>query len=163
MTDTQTTVRPRWFEDYQAGAVHELGQIRVDAEEMLTFASRFDPQSYHVDPQAAADTHFGGLIASGWHTGSMMMRLLALNYLAPESSLGSPGIETLRWPKPVRPGDVLTVRVTVQQARRSQSKPDRGIVHSLIEVTNQNGEIVMTANPANLVLCRPTPSKGSDQ
>jgi acyl dehydratase len=85
----------------------------------------------------------------------MMMRLLALNYLAPESSLGSPGIETLRWPRPVRPGDVLTVRVTVQGARRSQSRPDRGIVQSLIEVSNQNGEVVMTANPANLVLCRP--------
>ena len=155
MSESPAVARPRWFEDYVPGSVHELGRITVEADEMRAFAARFDPQSYHVDPQAAAQTHFGGLIASGWHTGSMMMRLLALNYLAPESSLGSPGIETMRWPRPVRPGDVLTVRVTVQQARRSQSKPDRGIVNSLIEVTNQNGEVVMTANPANLVLCRP--------
>ena len=155
MSESLSSSRPRWFEDYVPGAVHELGRITVDGEEMRAFAARFDPQAYHVDPQAAAQTHFGGLIASGWHTGSMMMRLLALNYLSPDSSLGSPGIETLRWPRPVRPGDVLTVRVTVQQARRSQSKPDRGIIQSLIEVTNQNGEVVMTANPANLVLCRP--------
>lgn len=155
MSESPSATRPRWFEDYVPGAVHELGRITVDGEEMREFAARFDPQAYHVDPQAAAQTHFGGLIASGWHTGSMMMRLLALNYLSPDSSLGSPGIETLRWPRPVRPGDVLTVRVTVQQARRSQSKPDRGIIQSLIEVTNQNGEVVMTANPANLVLCRP--------
>ena len=155
MSNSTLRVRPRWFEDYVPGAVHELGTITVDGDEMRRFAAQFDPQSYHVDPEAAAQTHFGGLIASGWHTGSMMMRLLALNYLAPESSLGSPGIETLRWPRPVRPGDVLTVRVTVQGARRSQSRPDRGIVQSLIEVSNQNGEVVMTANPANLVLCRP--------
>ena len=155
MSNSTLRVRPRWFEDYVPGAVHELGTITVDGDEMRRFAAQFDPQSYHVDPEAAAQTHFGGLIASGWHTGSMMMRLLAINYLAPESSLGSPGIETLRWPRPVRPGDVLTVRVTVQGARRSQSRPDRGIVQSLIEVSNQNGEVVMTANPANLVLCRP--------
>lgn len=155
MTDSTTVSRPRWFEDYLPGAVHHLGTLAVDGAEMLEFAQRFDPQAYHADPHAAAQTHFGGVIASGWHTGSMMMRLLALNYLAPESSLGSPGIETIRWPRPVRPGDVLTVRVTVQQARRSQSRPDRGIIESLIEVSNQNGEIVMTANPVNLVLCRP--------
>ena len=155
MSNSTLRARPRWLEDYVPGAVHELGTITVDGDEMRRFATQFDPQSYHVDPEAAAQTHFGGLIASGWHTGSMMMRLLALNYLAPESSLGSPGIETLRWPRPVRPGDVLTVRVTVQGARRSQSRPDRGIVQSLIEVSNQNGEVVMTANPANLVLCRP--------
>ncbi len=155
MGETPSVSRPRWFEDYVPGSVHELGTIVVDGDEMLRFAERFDPQSYHADAGAAAQTHFGGLIASGWHTGSMMMRLLALNYLSPESSLGSPGIESIRWPRPVRPGDVLTVRVTVQQARRSQSRPDRGIVQSLIEVSNQNGELVMTANPANLVKCRP--------
>jgi acyl dehydratase len=159
MTESAIAARPQWFEDYVPGAVHHLGTIAVDGQEMLEFARRFDPQSYHVDPQGAAQTHFGGLIASGWHTGSMMMRLLALHYLSPESSLGSPGIETLRWPRPVRPGDTLTVRVTVQQARKSQSRPDRGIVQSLIEVSNQNGEIVMTANPANLVRCRPEPAE----
>lgn len=155
MSESTPGSRPRWFEDYVPGSVHELGSIAVDGEEMLAFAERFDPQSYHVDPQAAAQTHFGGLIASGWHTGSMMMRLFALAYLSPESSLGSPGIATMRWPRPVRPGDSLRVRVTVEHARLSQSRPDRGIIQSLIEVTNQNGEIVMTANPTNLVRCRP--------
>jgi len=155
MSESTPGSRPRWFEDYVPGSVHELGSIAVDGEEMLAFAERFDPQSYHVDPQAAAQTHFGGLIASGWHTGSMMMRLLALAYLSPESSLGSPGIASMRWPRPVRPGDTLRVRVTVEHARLSQSRPDRGIIQSLIEVTNQNGEIVMTANPTNLVRCRP--------
>jgi acyl dehydratase len=146
----------RWFEDYVAGSVHELGRIAVESDEVLDFARRFDPQPFHVDLQAASQTHFGGLIASGWHTASLMMRLFALHYLSPESSLGSPGIEQLRWPRPVRPGDVLSVRVTVTDARRSQSRPDRGIVRSLVEVFNQNGELVMSADPANFILCRPS-------
>lgn len=144
--------RLRWFEDYEAGAVHELGTVSVEAEEVQGFARQFDPQAFHVDPQAAAQTHFGGLIASGWHTAALMMRLFALHYLAPESSLGSPGIEELRWPRPVRPGDTLSVRVTIVDTRVSQSRPDRGIVRSLVEVFNQNGELVMSANPTNLVL-----------
>ena len=148
--------RLRWFEDYVAGAVHELGKLSVEAEEVQGFARQFDPQPFHIDPLAASQTHFGGLIASGWHTAAMMMRLFALHYLAPESSLGSPGIESLRWPRPVRPGDVLTVRVTITDTRLSQSRPDRGIVRSLVEVFNQNGEVVMSANPTNLILRKPT-------
>jgi hypothetical protein len=155
MTDSTSPSTTRWFEDYAPGSVFELGRTPVDPDELLAFGQRYDPQPFHVDAQAAAQSNFGGLIASGWHTAAMMMRLLALNYLSPESSLGSPGIDELRWPRPVRPGDLLTVRVTVMEARRSQSKPDRGIVQSLIEVLNQNGEVVMTAKPTNLVRCRP--------
>ncbi|MFM8548132.1 MAG: MaoC family dehydratase [Betaproteobacteria bacterium] len=147
--------RVRWFEDYVVGAIHELGSIQVEAGEVQGFARQFDPQPFHTDPQAASASHFGGLIASGWHTAALMMRLFALNYLSPQSSLGSPGIEELRWPRPVRPGDVLAVRVTITDARISQSRPDRGIIRSLIEVFNQNGELVMSANPANLILRKP--------
>ena len=132
----------RWFEDYYPGAVHELGTLHVDADEVLEFARRYDPQPIHTDPALAARGPFGGIIASGWHTGSLMMRLYALNYLSSASSLASPGMDELRWVRPVRPGDTLSVRVTVQDARPSTTKPDRGVVHSLIEVFNQHGEIV---------------------
>jgi len=97
----------RYFEDYPAGAVFELGSIEVDPLEVQSFAERFDPQPFHVDPQAAALSPYGGIIASGWHTASLMMRLLAQGFLSPASSLGSPGIDELRWLLPVRPGDRL--------------------------------------------------------
>src|SRR3954471_7451307 len=134
----------RFFEDYSPGAVFEYGEIRVDEAEILEFARRFDPQDMHVDPEAAKRGRFGGLIASGWHTGAMMMRLLADNFLPKEASLASPGIDELRWLFPVRPGDVLRIRVTVLEATRSRSKPDRGMVRTSIEVLNQNEEIVMS-------------------
>ena len=145
----------RWFEDYVTGAVHELGTVTVDADEVLEFARRFDPQPIHSDPGFAARGPFGGIIASGWHTGSLVMRLYALNYLSPASSLASPGMDELRWPRPVRPGDTLSVRVTVEEARASASKPDRGVVRSLIEVLNQGGEPVMTMRVVNMIARRP--------
>jgi len=144
----------RWFEDYRPGAVHELGTLTVEEDEVLEFARRFDPQPIHTDPALAARGPFGGLIASGWHTGSLMMRLYALNYLSPASSLASPGLDELRWLRPVRPGDTLSVRVTVVEARASTSKPDRGVVRSLIEVFNQHGEPVMTMRAVNMIACR---------
>jgi acyl dehydratase len=97
---------------------------------------------------------FGGLIASGWHTASLMMRLLADHYLSKVASLGSPGVDELRWTQPVRPGDALSIRVTVLDAKRSRSKPDRGIVQTSIEVLNQRGEIVATMKAINLLRCR---------
>ena len=145
----------RWFEDYHPGAVHELGTLQVDADEVLEFARRYDPQPIHTDPALAARGPFGGIIASGWHTGSLMMRLYALNYLSSASSLASPGLDELRWLRPVRPGDTLSVRVTVQDARASASRPDRGVVHSLIEVFNQHGEPVMTMRAVNMIARRP--------
>ena len=145
----------RWFEDYVPGSVHELGSVPVDEAEVIGFARRFDPQPIHTDPALAARGPFGGLIASGWHTCGLMMRLYALNYLSSASSLASPGMEELRWPLPVRPGDTLTVRVTVREARPSASKPDRGVVHSLIEVLNQRNEPVMTVRAVNMIARRP--------
>ena len=149
-----TSVDNRYFEDYVVGSVHELGSIEVDEAEVVAFARRFDPQSFHIDPVAAATSIFGGLIASGWHTAGLMMRVVAAHYLSHVASLGSPGIDELRWPRPVRPGDVLSVRATVLDARRSRSKPDRGIVHTLFEVFNQHDELVMSVKTINMLGAR---------
>jgi acyl dehydratase len=147
-------VDQRYFEDYAPGTVFDCGSILVDEAEIVAFATRYDPQYFHTDPEAAKGSAFGGLIASGWQTAGLTMRLLVKGYLSSVASLGSPGIDELRWTRPVRPGDVLHVRVTVLEAKRSRSKPDRGIVHSLIEVSNQNGESVMSFKGMNLFLCR---------
>jgi acyl dehydratase len=144
----------RYFEDYRIGMVSEFGETTVTAKEIVEFARCYDPQDMHLDPVAAAQGAFGGLIASGWHTGAMMMRLFAEHYLSKVAALASPGIDELRWVRPVRPGDRLRVRVTVLEANRSRSKPDRGMVRSLVEVLNQNGEVVMSMKPMNLMRCR---------
>jgi acyl dehydratase len=144
----------RYFEDYWVGMVDEFGEVTVTAEEVVAFASRYDPQLMHVDAAAAAHGAFGGLIASGWHTASMIMRLFVEHYLSKVATLPSPGIDELRWVRPVRPGDVLRVRVTVTETRRSRSKPDRGMVRALVEVLNQDGAVVMTQRPMNLMRCR---------
>jgi acyl dehydratase len=148
-------IEDRWFEDFVPGAVYEFGRVEVTRDEIIDFARRFDPQPMHVDPDAAAHGHFRGLIASGWHTAGLMMRLFVDHFLPGHASLASPGIDELRWSYPVRPGDVLRLRVTVLDATRSRSKPDRGMVRTLIEVLNQNGEIVMSLKPMNLLRCRP--------
>jgi acyl dehydratase len=146
----------RWFEDYPPGAVFTVtGSIAVGAEEMVEFARKYDPQAMHTDPAAAASGPFGGLIASGWHTGAMMMRMFADNFRSPASSLASPGIDELRWVKPVRPGDVLSLRLTVLEARPSRSRPEQGVVRSLVEVLNQSGEVVMSLKPISLIRRRP--------
>jgi acyl dehydratase len=145
---------PRYFEDYVPGTVFEGGPIVVDEAEIVAFARRYDPQSFHVDAVAAANSVFGGLIASGWHTVGLTMRLLVEHYLSEASSLGSPGIDELRWRKPVRPGDELRVRARVFEAKRSRSKPDRGLVRSSIDVSNQRGEPVLTMKAMNLILLR---------
>ncbi len=144
----------RYFEDYVAGSVYEFGSVTVEQDEVIAFARRFDPQVFHVDPESAKKTIYGGLIASGWHTAGLMMRLFADHYLSKVASLGSPGVDELRWNKPVRPGDELSIRVTVQETKRSRSKPDRGIVHSFIEVMNQNREVVMSMKAVNFFFCR---------
>ena len=149
-----TRITDRYFEDYIPGSIHEYGSIAVVQEDILAFAKDFDPQDFHTDPEAAKQTIFGGLIASGWHTAGMMMRLYADHYLSRVASLSSPGVDELRWKQPVRPGDELSIRVTVTEARRSSSKPDRGIVRSFIEVLNQNNEVVMSMSALNLLLCR---------
>ena len=150
----KTPITDRYFEDYVPGSIHEFGSITVDQDEVIAFAKRYDPQDFHADPEAAKQTIFGGLIASGWQTAGLMMRLYADNYLSRVASLSSPGVDELRWKHPVRPGDELSIRVTVVEARRSNSKPDRGIVKSFIEVLNQKNEVVMSMNALNLLLCR---------
>ena len=157
-------VEKRYFEDYVTGSVHEFGSVTVEKEEIIDFARRFDPQVFHTDPELAKSTIYGGLIASGWHTSGLMMRLFADHYLSKVASLGSPGVDELRWKIPVRPGDELSIRVTVLGTKRSRSKPDRGIVRSFIEVINQNREVVMSIKAINLFLCRERPlgNAGSD-
>ncbi|MFQ5856733.1 MAG: MaoC family dehydratase [Anaerolineae bacterium] len=156
-------VENRYFEDYVTGSVHDFGPIAVEEAEVIAFARRFDPQDFHIDPEAAKRTMFGGLIASGWHTAGLMMRLYVDHYLSKVASLGSPGVDELRWIKPVRPGDELSIRVTILETRRSRSRPDRGIVRSFIEVMNQNDDVVMSVKAVNLLLCRDQCSVISNQ
>ena len=153
--DFAVPIDQRYFEDYIVGSSYEYGTAAVDEREVLAFAKQFDPQPMHVDPVAAAQGPFGGLIASGWHTSGLMMRLFVDHYLSSVASLASPGVDELKWLQPVRPGDTLRIRVTVTEARRSRSKPDRGIVRTFIEVLNQRGETVSTINAMNLLRCRP--------
>ena len=153
--DFAVPIDQRYFEDYIVGSSYEYGTAAVDEREVLAFAKQFDPQPMHVDPVAAAQGPFGGLIASGWHTSGLMMRLFVDRYLSSVASLASPGVDELKWLQPVRPGDTLRIRVTVTEARRSRSKPDRGIVRTFIEVLNQRGETVSTINAMNLLRCRP--------
>lgn len=145
----------RYFEDYVEGDIHSFGSIEVEADEVIAFAKRFDPQSFHTDPEAARLTPFGGIIASGWHTAGLMMRLYVEHYLTHVASLASPGLDELRWLRPVRPGDRLSVRVTVLKTAASKSKPDRGAVTSLVEVFNQANEPVMSLKVVNIIGRRP--------
>ena len=134
----------RYWEDFKVGEVEQIGGKRVDKEEAIAFAKQYDPQPFHVDEAAAKQSMYGGLIASGWHTCAMVMRMMCDAYLSQSASVGSPGIDNLRWLKPVRPGDTLSARRTTLETRTSKSKPDIGIVNNLWEVFNQNGEMVMS-------------------
>jgi len=149
-------VTTRWFEDYTEGSAWEFGPLKVDESEVVDFGRRFDPQPFHVDAAAAATGPYGGLIASGWHTCALMMRLLAEQYLSPASSLGSPGVDELRWVLPVRPEDEMTLKTTVREARRSRSKPDRGLVRTHVELRNQSGDVVLSMLAMNLIRTRPS-------
>lgn len=124
-------------------------------DEILAFAREFDPQPFHLDEAAARRTIYGGLLASGWHTAAILMRLMWETYLKDTASMGSPGVEEVRWLKPVRPGDTLRARFTVTDARPSRSRPDRGVVTSLSEVLNQHGEVVMTVRGLSMFARRP--------
>lgn len=151
-----------YFDDYLPGICHDCGSVSVSEAEIVSFATQFDPQPFHVDRAAAARGPFGGLIASGWHTAALVMRQLVDHYLPVEASLGSPGLDEIRWPEPVRPGDTLRVTATAVEARRSQSKPDRGIVKTLIEAVNQDGRTVMRATATNFLRVRPDPDICTD-
>jgi acyl dehydratase len=133
----------RYFEDIRQGDVIELGSVEVTRDEIVEFASRYDPQPFHLDEDAASRSPFGGLVASGWHTAAMFMRLFVEGILRDSVSLGSPGVEELRWLHPVRPGDVLTGRVRVLETRPSARNAGRGTVITESEALNQHGEVVM--------------------
>jgi acyl dehydratase len=151
--DFPTPPTDRRFEDYTVGATYVCGSFTVSEDEIIQFATLYDPQTMHIDPARSARGPFGEVIASGWHTVARAMRLVVDNFL-PYDGLAAPGIDELRWPRPVRPGDTLTLHATIQDARRSRSKPDRGLLHILLELLNQNGEVVMSMKPMNFVRTR---------
>jgi acyl dehydratase len=135
----------RWYwEDFPVDSVREFGAMQVTREGVLAFASQFDPQPFHMDDAAAANSLFGKLSASGWHTCAMAMRMMCDDYLLESSSLGSPGIDNLRWMKPVFPGDTLSIRLTVLESRPMASRPTVGLVSSKWEVLNQHREVVLS-------------------
>ncbi len=135
---------PRWyFEDFVPGFVKEADGPTLNAEDIIDFAKKYDPQYFHVDPEAAQSSFFGGLIASGWHTAALAMRMMCDAYLLDSASLGSPGVDELRWTKPVFVGDSLNWKMTVLEQRPSRSRPDMGSILSKWEIFNQKGELVM--------------------
>lgn len=144
----------KYFEDHLVGTTREFGPVLVEEREIVEFAKRYDPQVFHIDPERAAETSFGGLVASGLHTLALATRVIVDSELSRVASLGSPGMDELRWWKPVRPGDVLSVRRTIMETRRSRSKPDRGVVRSLVEVLNQRAEVVTSWKGAIIVKCK---------
>jgi acyl dehydratase len=150
----------RYLEDFQPGETIDLGNCTVSRDEILEFARRYDPQPFHVDEEAARRSIYGGLIASGWHTAALFMRLLVDGMIAGSQSLGSPGVDEIRWLKPVRPGDTLTGRVIVLEVVPSRSKPDRGHLRTRYEVFNQNGEKVMTIVSLSMYRRRPPGRSG---
>lgn len=145
----------RYFEDFTPGQAIELGSVGITRDEIISFARQFDPQPFHTDEHAAARTSFGGLLASGWHTGSLTMRLIYEGVIKTTVSHGSPGLDELRWLKPVRPGDTLSGRFTVLECLPSRSKPDRGVVRSLVELRNQHGDVVLSIKGLNILGRRP--------
>jgi acyl dehydratase len=145
----------RYYEDFHPGAVLELEPVTVSAEEIVEFASRYDPQPFHVDPEAAKESAFGGLVASGWHTVALFMGSFVRSALLDSASMGSPGVEEIRWLAPVRPGDELRPRATIEDARPSATRADRGTVFTLCEVFNQDGALVMTLRARSFFGRRP--------
>ena len=141
----------KYFEDYEAGRVYKLGSVQVELAEVIEFATRYDPQYFHIDESRAKESIYGGIIASGWHTASMMMRVFADNFLSDVSSMGSPGLDELRWYLPVRPGDTLFVSAIVLETRLSKSKPDRGVMRTRTEVHNQYHELVLSSTAVNFM------------
>ena len=138
------------WEDFAAGQVRDLGSITPTREEIIAFASQFDPQPFHLDEEAAKASVFGGLCASGWHTCSLAMRLMVTNFLHQTTSLGSPGLDGVKWPRPVFPGDTLRLQHTVLETKPMSKRPDVGMVHTVWEMFNQNGDKVLHMDGWNM-------------
>jgi acyl dehydratase len=155
-TDLPAPIEDRWFEDYLPGAVYEFGSLPMSEADIVDFAQQYDPQAIHTDLGWAATGPFGGLIASGVQTIAVCMRLYVDHYVSRVASLASPGLDELRWPRPVRPGDELRIRVSVVSARLSRSRPDRGLVHTAVEGLNQDDELVLSFTAMNFMARRPS-------
>jgi acyl dehydratase len=140
----------RYFEDFHVGQVHEAGAHKVTREEILAFAHQFDPQAFHLDDEAGRRTIYGGIIASGWHIAAISHRLLVDCLLKDAAGLGSPGVDELRWIRPVRPDDTLSLRVEVVELIPSRSKRDRGAIRCRLGLRNQKGEEVMTLSAISM-------------
>ncbi|HEX5392763.1 MAG TPA: MaoC family dehydratase [Rhodocyclaceae bacterium] len=140
-----------YLEDFAPGQTWTSASQVVTADEIIEFATRYDPQPFHTDPEAAAKTFFGGLAASGWHTAALTMGLMVRCDFKPASGLVGAGVDELKWPNPLRPGDEIHVDLEVQEVRRSTSKPDRGIVCVAMRTLNQDGK-VMQSGIANVVV-----------
>ena len=136
-------VKMRYFEDFEIGEIIEIGSKKVTKEEIITFAEAFDPQPFHISEAKAKDSIFGGLVASGWHTCAIFMRLYVDNFLTKTISLGSPGVDNIRWLKPVFPNDTISGRITVLETQSSHNRPNVGILKIKSEMLNQSGEVVM--------------------
>jgi acyl dehydratase len=132
-----------YWEDLKPGSVRELGSVTVSSEEIKDFAEQFDPQPFHIDEAAGKRSIFGNLCASGWHTCALAMKLTVENFLNESSSMGSPGLESLRWLKPVYPGDTLSLKHRITESRPLRKRREIGLVRSVWEMSNQNGETVM--------------------
>lgn len=144
-----------YYEDIEVGSIQRFGSKMVTRDEVMDFAGKYDPQPFHLDDEAAAQTYFGRLSASGWHTGAMMMRMMVDNMKEhQQAGLGSPGIDELRWLKPVYPGDTLCCETEVLEKRRSDSRPEMGIFKSRVNVFNQHDEPVMTMRSTGLIRVR---------
>jgi acyl dehydratase len=154
-TEFTVPVESRYFEDYIGGGIYEYGTITVTESEIIEFARQFDPQPMHIDRELAARGRFGGIVASGWHTVGLAMRLYVDHYLSRAASLASPGVDELRWPNPVRPGDSLRIRVSILETKPSRSKPDRGVVRGLVEALNQDDQLVLSLIVMSIVGRRP--------
>jgi acyl dehydratase len=149
-------MRKQWyFDDFFPGQELELGKRTMNEDEIIAFATQFDPQPFHIDREAAAKSIYGGVIASGWHTCATMMRIVLDSMDCEEASMGSPGLDGVRWLQPVRAGDTLQVRYLTKEVRPSTSKPDRGVVYSTWVASNQHGEPVCTIEGRALFLRRP--------
>jgi acyl dehydratase len=146
----------QYLEDINVGDKSSYGNYKVTREEVLEFASKYDPQPFHLDDEAAAKTHFGRISASGWHTAAMTMAMLVENLKKHrQAGLGSPGLDELRWLKPVYPGDTLRVESEITEVRPSRSRPEMGSIHSTITVFNQDDVPVMRMKSIGLVATRP--------
>jgi acyl dehydratase len=145
----------KYLEDFAVGQVMEFPPRTVHEDEIIAFARDYDPQPFHLDKEAARQSLFGGLCASGWHTAGLMMRMLVDNMIGKYASMGSPGVDQLRWVKPVFPGDTLHLRGEVVDVKPSRSKPDRGVITSRYEMKNQKGETVLTMQAKGMYARRP--------